>query len=105
MGGGSSHDCGKGVGLLIANGGKIHNYEGVDKSTKPMFPYIAVNTTGGTASEMTRFCIITDTSRKDYLQFSVMRTGEVTSKLHSLSEGDQIGVRAPFGNFSPPMRT
>ncbi|MFT5697371.1 MAG: alcohol dehydrogenase [Desulforhopalus sp.] len=64
LGGGSSHDCGKGVGLVIANGGKIQDYEGVDQSTKPMPPYVAVNTTAGTASEMTRFCIITDTSRK-----------------------------------------
>lgn len=64
LGGGSSHDCGKGVGLVIANGGKIHDFEGVDQSTKAMPPYIAVNTTAGTASEMTRFCIITDTSRK-----------------------------------------
>lgn len=63
LGGGSSHDCGKGIGLVVANGGKIHDYEGVDKSTKPMPPYLAVNTTAGTASEMTRFCIITDTSR------------------------------------------
>jgi alcohol dehydrogenase len=63
LGGGSSHDCGKGVGLVIANGGKIHDYEGVDKSSKPMPPYLAVNTTAGTASEMTRFCIITDLSR------------------------------------------
>ncbi|PHR24482.1 MAG: L-threonine dehydrogenase [Desulfotalea sp.] len=64
LGGGSSHDCGKGVGLVIANGGNIHDYEGVDQSTKQMPPYVAVNTTAGTASEMTRFCIITDTSRK-----------------------------------------
>lgn len=64
LGGGSSHDCGKGVGLVIANGGKIHDYEGVDQSSNPMPPYVAVNTTAGTASEMTRFCIITDTSRK-----------------------------------------
>ncbi|WP_031513575.1 iron-containing alcohol dehydrogenase [Desulfofalx alkaliphila] len=64
LGGGSSHDCAKGVGLLAANGGKIHDYEGVDKSTNPMVPLVAVNTTAGTASEMTRFCIITDTSRK-----------------------------------------
>ncbi len=64
LGGGSSHDCGKGVGLVIANGGKIHDFEGIDKSTKPMPPYMAINTTAGTASEMTRFCIITDTSRK-----------------------------------------
>ncbi len=64
LGGGSSHDCGKGVGLVVANGGKIHDFEGVDKSSTPMPPYLAVNTTAGTASEMTRFCIITDTSRK-----------------------------------------
>ncbi|MGB3211128.1 MAG: iron-containing alcohol dehydrogenase [Desulforhopalus sp.] len=64
LGGGSSHDCGKGVGLVIANGGTIHDYEGVDKSSNSMPPYVAVNTTAGTASEMTRFCIITDTSRK-----------------------------------------
>jgi alcohol dehydrogenase len=64
LGGGSSHDCAKGVGLLAANGGRIHDYEGVDKSTQPFVPYVSVNTTAGTASEMTRFCIITDTSRK-----------------------------------------
>lgn len=64
LGGGSSHDCGKGIGLVVSNGGKIHDFEGIDKSTKPMPPYVAVNTTAGTASEMTRFCIITDTSRK-----------------------------------------
>ncbi|WP_147820362.1 iron-containing alcohol dehydrogenase [Salidesulfovibrio onnuriiensis] len=64
LGGGSSHDCGKGVGLVVSNGGKIHDFEGIDKSEKPLPPYVAVNTTAGTASEMTRFCIITDLSRK-----------------------------------------
>nr|WP_320193296.1 iron-containing alcohol dehydrogenase [uncultured Desulfobacter sp.] len=64
LGGGSSHDCGKGIGLVATNGGTIHDYEGVDKSTQAMPPFIAINTTAGTASEMTRFCIITDTSRK-----------------------------------------
>jgi alcohol dehydrogenase len=64
LGGGSSHDCGKGIGIVATNGGSIRDYEGVDKSTKAMPPFIAVNTTAGTASEMTRFCIITDTSRK-----------------------------------------
>jgi alcohol dehydrogenase len=64
LGGGSAHDCGKGIGIIATNGGNIRDYEGVDKSTKAMPPFIAVNTTAGTASEMTRFCIITDTSRK-----------------------------------------
>lgn len=63
LGGGSPHDCAKGIGLVAANGGSIREYEGVDKSTKPMVPLIAVNTTAGTASKMTRFCIITDTDR------------------------------------------
>jgi len=64
LGGGSSHDCAKGIGIVATNGGNIRNYEGVDKSSKPMPPFIAINTTAGTASEMTRFCIITDTDRK-----------------------------------------
>jgi alcohol dehydrogenase len=63
LGGGSSHDCAKGIGLVAANGGQVKDYEGVDKSTKDFVPFVAVNTTAGTASEMTRFCIITDTSR------------------------------------------
>ena len=63
LGGGSAHDCGKGIAIVASNGGKIHDYEGVDKSTKSLPPLIAVNTTAGTASEMTRFCIITDTKR------------------------------------------
>ena len=62
LGGGSAHDCAKGIGIVAANGGNIRSYEGIDKSTKPMPPFIAVNTTAGTASEMTRFCIITNTS-------------------------------------------
>jgi alcohol dehydrogenase len=62
LGGGSPHDCGKGIGIVSTNGGNIRDYEGVDKSTKPMPPFIAINTTAGTASEMTRFCIITNTS-------------------------------------------
>ena len=62
-GGGSSHDCAKGVALVASNGGKIADYEGVDKSAKPQLPLLAINTTAGTASEMTRFTIITDETR------------------------------------------
>jgi alcohol dehydrogenase len=60
LGGGSSHDCAKGIGLVTAGGGNIRDYEGVNKSTVPMTPLVAINTTAGTASEMTRFCIITN---------------------------------------------
>ena len=63
FGGGSPHDCAKGIALVDANGGNIKDYEGVNKSAKPQTPLIALNTTAGTASEMTVFCIITDEER------------------------------------------
>ncbi len=63
LGGGSPHDCAKGIALCATNGGHISDYEGVDRSTRPQLPLIAINTTAGTASEMTRFCIITDEQR------------------------------------------
>lgn len=47
------------------------------------------------------FVINTPPSCKDYLQFSVMQTGEVTSAIHRLSPGDKVGVRAPLGNSFP----
>jgi sulfhydrogenase subunit gamma (sulfur reductase) len=47
------------------------------------------------------FVINSPPTRKEYLQFSVMRAGEVTARLHSLNAGDQVGVRAPLGNWFP----
>ena len=63
LGGGSPHDCAKGIALVATNGGSIKDYEGLDMSAKPQLPLVAINTTAGTASEMTRFCIITDEAR------------------------------------------
>ncbi len=60
FGGGSPHDCAKGIALVATNGGNIKDYEGVNKSKKQQLPLIAINTTAGTASEMTIFTIITD---------------------------------------------
>ncbi|GAM71252.1 alcohol dehydrogenase [Vibrio sp. JCM 19236] len=45
LGGGSPHDCAKGVALLATNGGEIKDYEGVNLSAKPQLPLIAINTT------------------------------------------------------------
>ena len=63
IGGGSPHDCAKGISLVATNGGSIKDYEGVNMSSKPQLPLIAINTTAGTASEMTIFSIITDEER------------------------------------------
>ena len=63
LGGGSPHDCAKGIALVATNGGRIHDYEGLNRSALPQLPLVSINTTAGTASEMTRFCIITDEER------------------------------------------
>lgn len=61
LGGGSPHDCAKGIALVATNGGKIEDYAGiVDASDKPQLPLVAINTTAGTASEISRFSVITD---------------------------------------------
>ena len=40
-------------------------------------------------------------SIKDYKQFSIMRTGRVTTAIHDMKEGDIVGVRGPYGNNFP----
>ena len=60
LGGGSSMDCAKGVNFIYSCGGKMKDYHGVNKATKPMLPMIAVPTTSGTGSEMQSFALISD---------------------------------------------
>lgn len=45
------------------------------------------------------FVIASPPTRMDFLQFTVMRVGEVTTRIHQLRPGDQVGVRAPLGNW------
>jgi NAD(P)H-flavin reductase len=39
--------------------------------------------------------------QKDYLQFSILKTGRVTTALHEMDPGDIIGIRGPYGNGFP----
>lgn len=64
IGGGSPQDCGKAIGILATNGGNIEDYEGIHVSIKKSTPIIAINTTAGTASEITINYVITDDKRK-----------------------------------------
>ena len=61
VGGGSPHDCGKAIGIMATHPGKIGDYAGIDTLSHPLPPIVSVNTTAGTASEVTRHCVITDT--------------------------------------------
>jgi alcohol dehydrogenase len=62
LGGGSSIDCAKGINFLYTNGGRVQDYWGVGKATKPMLPLIAVPTTAGTGSEAQSFALISDSA-------------------------------------------
>jgi alcohol dehydrogenase len=73
LGGGSSHDCAKGIGIVATNGGDIREYAGIDTVPKPLPPFIAINTTAGTASEMTRFAVITNTDTHVKMIFATPR--------------------------------
>lgn len=60
VGGGSAIDTAKGCNFLLTNGGRMQDYWGVGKATKPMLPLIAVPTTAGTGSECQSFALIGD---------------------------------------------
>lgn len=62
LGGGSSMDCAKGANFLLTNGGRIHDYKGIGRASKPMLPLIAVPTTAGTGSEAQSFAVIADSA-------------------------------------------
>ena len=66
LGGGSAMDCAKGINFILTNGGRMEDYWGVDKATKPMLPSIGIPTTAGTGSEAQSFALISqeDTHQK-----------------------------------------
>jgi alcohol dehydrogenase class IV len=61
IGGGSSIDTAKGMSVLAANGGTMRDYKVPHEIPKPGLPVIAIPTTAGTGSEVTRFTVVTDT--------------------------------------------
>src|SRR5215472_1540844 len=65
LGGGSPIDTAKAISVLAANGGKMRDYKVPNEIPKTGLPLIAIPTTAGTGSEVTRFTVITDTERDE----------------------------------------
>lgn len=65
LGGGSSLDCAKGIGFVLAGGGTMRDYWGHDKlsskpDARPMLPMIGIPTTAGTGSDAQSYALISD---------------------------------------------
>ena len=63
IGGGSPMDTAKAAAVLATNDGELRDFAGYHQVPKPGLPLVAVPTTAGTGSEVTRVAVITDTER------------------------------------------
>jgi alcohol dehydrogenase class IV len=70
IGGGSSIDAAKAIGVVVSNGGNVTDYRGVEKVPKATPPLIAIPTTYGTGSETTSVAVITD--RRTLYKFAII---------------------------------
>jgi len=66
IGGGSSMDTSKAIGIIITNPAfeDVRSLEGLSATTKPSVPIFAIPTTAGTAAEVTINYVITDVEKK-----------------------------------------
>ena len=70
LGGGSSMDTAKAIGVVARHGGSIADYEwGRDPIVERVPPLVAIPTTAGTGSEVTLWAVVTDHDRK--IKFNV----------------------------------
>jgi alcohol dehydrogenase class IV len=70
FGGGSPMDTAKAISFMAVNPGHVGDYKAPTQIDKCGLPLILVPTTGGTGSELTRWCVITDTSRVEKYNLS-----------------------------------
>jgi alcohol dehydrogenase class IV len=70
LGGGSPIDTAKAIGMLAANGGHARDYKVPNPIPKAGPPHVAIPTTAGTGSEVTRFTVITDSARGEKMLIS-----------------------------------
>jgi alcohol dehydrogenase class IV len=64
VGGGSPTDVAKAIALLVTNGGRLQDYEGINKIGRPLPPMVIAPTTAGAGSEVSQFAIIVDAERQ-----------------------------------------
>src|SRR6266852_6428352 len=92
IGGGSSIDTAKGIGVVAAHDGSILDFEwGENPIAKRIPPMIAVPTTAGTGSEVTLWAVITDPKRK--IKFNVGGTPNIAAGVAGIDP--ELTVKLP----------
>ena len=94
IGGGSSMDTAKGIGVVAVHDGSIVDYEWAHTPIRSRIPpMIAVPTTAGTGSEVTLWAVITDPKRK--IKFNVGGTPDIASWVALIDP--ELTVKLPAG--------
>jgi len=70
LGGGSPMDTAKAISFMSVNAGHVREYKAPYQIDRCGPPVILIPTTGGTGSELTRWCVITDTERTEKYNLS-----------------------------------
>lgn len=96
LGGGSAMDCAKAINFLLTNGGRMEDFWGSGKASRPMLPSIGVPTTAGTGSEAQRFALISqaETHRK-------MACGDEKARFRTVLLDPELLVSLPRAVAAP----
>jgi alcohol dehydrogenase len=92
LGGGSSMDCAKGINFVLTNGGRMEDYQGYGKPSKPMLPMIAVPTTTGTGSEAQSHALISNAATHEK-----MACGDRQAAFRAAILDPELAVSQPEG--------
>jgi len=106
VGGGSAIDAGKAVAILMANESPINQYDGINLVKNPGVPVIAIPTTAGTASEVTSFTVVTDTSRQRKMVIGGQNVGPrfaVVDPLLTVSMSPELTASTGMGALAHAM--
>lgn len=98
LGGGSSMDTAKACNFLFTNGGRMQDYWGVGKASKPMLPFVAIPTTAGTGSECQSAALIADAATHQKMACLDPKAAACVAILDpELTESQPVGVTVCTG--------
>ncbi len=98
VGGGSVIDTGKGICILLTEGGGLEAIEGIQLLTRPQTPHIVVPTTAGTGSEVTCMAVVLDERKgQKILIVEYFNTPRIAILDPVMTEGLPTGLTASTG--------